>query len=49
MTEKADYQRLVNAGAIVDIDRLLDFATEKDLIVTRVGSAHVTVMNAAGL
>ncbi|PMS19747.1 hypothetical protein C0Z18_13020 [Trinickia dabaoshanensis] len=49
MAERADYQRLVNAGAIVDMDRLLHFATEKDLVITRVGSAHVTVTNAAGL
>lgn len=48
MTKKKDYQRLVNAGVIVDIARLIGFAAEQGLVVTRLGSAYLSVKDSDG-
>lgn len=43
MTGKKDYQRLINAGAITDIARLLTFAAEQGLMVAKCGGPYITI------
>ncbi|WP_316894381.1 GIY-YIG nuclease family protein [Ralstonia mannitolilytica] len=48
MTEKKDYQRLINAEGIATMAQLLTFVAQHGLTVTQRGSAYVTVEEASG-
>ncbi|WP_232437022.1 GIY-YIG nuclease family protein [Burkholderia ubonensis] len=48
MSEKKDYQRLVNADGIINMARLLRFVAGQGLEVVRLGSTYVSVTNIEG-